>query len=459
MSMLARFAAPSVLAAAVGLLPAQNCNGTSIAAVALTDLGLGTYQGFAGGLYAGGQNVPPPAHLARGQAAMAQVIARDAAGAPSASGRIVLLSIGMSNCTQEFSTWMTIANSDPNRNGAVTIVDGAQGGQTAAIIQNPNANFWTVVQQRLTAAGVTAAQVQAVWLKEADAQPTAAFPAHAQTLQAELAQIARNLRVKFPNVQLCFCSSRTYAGYATSPLNPEPFAYESGFAVKWLIEQQIAGDPQLNSDPLAGPVVAPWLGFGAYLWTNGTTGRSDGLVWNCADVQPDGTHPSPLGRTKVANLLQAFFTSHALATPWYLGPGGGTLATFSLYGAGCPGGNGVPTMRSNGLPTLGNATFRVGVDDCPAATLATLVFATAPGNVPIAGPCTLLVDPAQGFPALFGTTNALGARIEPLPIPNDTGFLGLQLFGQWGVLDAQGTPVPGLPGLSGSRGCRIVVGH
>lgn len=457
MSLLARFAVLVAVPAFTFPLAAQNCGGTSIAATALSDLGTGTYQGFQGGLYTGGANVPPAAHLLRGQTAMAQVVARDALGAPSSTGRIVLLSIGMSNTTQEFSTWLAIANSDPNRNGAVTIVDGAQGGQDAVIVANPNANFWTVVDQRLAAAGATGQQVQVVWLKEAIAGVTGGFPGAAQNLQGLLGQIARNLRARFPNVQLCFCSSRTYAGYATVALNPEPYAYESGFAVKWLIEQQIAGDPQLNCDPLAGPVLAPWLGFGPYLWTNGTTGRSDGLVWNCTDVQPDGTHPSPSGRGKVANLLQAFFTTNALATPWYLGGGGG-LASFSLYGAGCPGALGVPTMRSNGRPTLGNANFRVGVEDCPPATLATLVFATAQGSVPIAGPCTLLIDPTQGFPALFGTTNANGARNELIAIPNDTGFVGLQLFGQWGVLDPQGTPLPGLPGLSASRGCRLVVG-
>jgi len=86
------------------------------------------------------------------------------------------------------------------------------------------------------------------------------------------------------------------------------------------------------------------------------------------------------------------------------------------------------------------------------------VFATAQGNVPIAGPCVLLIDPAQGLPALFGTTSSTGTRVEALPIPNDAGLIGLQLFGQWGVIDPLGTPVPGLPGLSGSRGCRLVVG-
>jgi len=458
MSLLPRCLALSLLAATPALLPAQNCNGTSIAAVPLIDLGTGTYQGFVGGLYPGGSNVPPGPHQTLGQAAMAQVTPRDAAGNPTSNGRIVLLSIGMSNTTQEFSTWMAIANADPNRNGAVTIVDGAQGGQDAVTIANPNANFWTVVNQRLATAAVTPQQVQVVWLKEAIAGVNGGFPAAAQQLQGLLAQIARNLKVKFPNVQLCFCSSRTYAGYATSMLNPEPYAYESGFAVKWLIEQQMSGDPQLNSDPLQGPVLSPWLGFGAYLWTNGTTGRSDGLVWNCTDVQPDGTHPSLLGRAKVGNLLQQFFTGNSLTTPWYLGGGGGSNAAFSLYGAGCPGVNGVPNMRTNGLPTIGNQLFRVGVEGAPAGVIASLLFATAAGSVPIAGPCVLQIDPTQGLPALFGLTNANGSRNEPLPIPNDLGFAGLQLFGQWAVLDPAGTPVPGLPGLSGSRGGRIVVG-
>ena len=43
------------------------------------------------------------------------------------------------------------------------------------------------------------------------------------------------------------------------PGNSEPFSYESGFAVKWLVEQQLKGDPALNYDPQKGTVQAPWL--------------------------------------------------------------------------------------------------------------------------------------------------------------------------------------------------------
>jgi hypothetical protein len=446
----------AVLVTAASVLPAQNCNNTSIGQVPLIDLGTGTYQGFTGGLYPNGQNAPPPAHLARGINARSLVVPRDAAGLPAASGRIVLLSIGMSNTTQEYSTWVVTANGDPNKNPAVMVVDGAQGGQDAVIIANPNANFWTVVDQRLASAGVTPQQVQAVWLKEAIAGVTGGFPGASTQLQGLLAQIARNIRARYPNVQLCFCSSRTYAGYATVSLNPEPYAYESGFAVRWLIEQQMNGDPQLNCDPQLGPVLAPWLGWGPYLWTDGTTPRSDGLVWLCADVQSDGTHPSTSGRAKVANLLQQFFTTDALTVPWYLGSG--TTAAFSLYGAGCSGTAGVPVMRSNGVPQLGNANFRIGVESAAPQSIAALWFSGATAQLPIVGSCALLVDPSMGLPVWLSVTSSLGVRIESLPIPNVPSLAGSQLFCQWIIDDAQGTPLPPFLGLAMSRGARLTLG-
>lgn len=437
-------------------LAAQNCGNTSIGTVPLNDLGTGTYQGFVGGFYANGQNVPPPAHEALGLMRMADVVPRNGTGAPAANGRIVVLSLGMSNTTQEFSTWVSQSNADPNRNPSVQVVDGAQGGQDAVTIANPNANFWNVVDQRLANAGVTPQQVQVVWLKEAIAGVNGGFVAAATQLQGLLAQIARNVTARYPNVRLCFCSSRTYAGYATTALNPEPYAYESGFAVKWLIEQQVAGDPQLNADPSSGPVVAPWIGFGAYLWTDGLTPRSDGLVWECADVQPDGTHPSPSGRVKVAALLQQFFTTNSLTVPWYVGSG--SAALFGLYGQGCVGSNGVPLMRSNSLPFVGNAQFRLGVADTVPGALVALAFGNAPAQVPIVAPCDLLVEVSAGLPLTIGFANANGAHITSVPIANVPALVGVELYCQWLVNDPMGAPLPGFAGLATSRGGKLTVG-
>jgi hypothetical protein len=298
--------------------PRADCSGTSTGMVPLADLGAGTYQGFNGGLYPGGANVPPPSHLALARSAAAAIAPRDAAGSPAAEGRVVLLSLGMSNATQEFSTFVQQARGEGSLHPRLAIVDGAQGGQTAAVIRDPAANFWTVVDQRLRAAGATAAQVQAIWLKEANARPTAAFPAHAEAMTDDLQAVIGIVHQRFANLQLVYLASRTYAGYASTNLNPEPFAYEGAFSMRWLIERQIAGTGGLNADPARGPVTAPVLLWGPYLWADGLTPRSDGFLWRCEDFVDDGTHPSASGRQKVANLLMRFFKEDETSRSWFL---------------------------------------------------------------------------------------------------------------------------------------------
>lgn len=106
---------------------------------------------------------------------------------------------------------------------------------------------------------------------------------------------------------------------STKATRREPYAYESAFSVRWLIEEQVGGSPALNHDPNAGPVMAPWLAWGPYLWADGLVPRaSDGLTWACGDFSTsDGTHPAETGRAKVAQMLLDFFTSDPTAAPWF----------------------------------------------------------------------------------------------------------------------------------------------
>ncbi len=289
----------------------------------LTELGLETYQGYKGGLYGEGRNDRPAAHEKAGLALAAQVRPLDANGQPSADGKIVLLSVGMSNTTQVFSVFKKLADADADKNPRLVLVDGAQGGMTAARIKDPGDGasgtlYWKTVDRRLAAAGATRAQVQAAWVKQADAGPSQGFPGYARTLQQELAEVVRVMRARFPNLKLVYLSSRTYGGYATTRLNPEPYAYESGFAVRWLIEQQLKGDPALNYDPKKGEVRAPWLSWGPYLWANGTRPRADGFHYERSDFAGDGTHPSAAGQRKVARELLRFFKTDSTARPWFV---------------------------------------------------------------------------------------------------------------------------------------------
>ena len=289
--------------------------------VPLTDL-TGDYHGEDGGLYGKSRNEPPPEVAAAAKAQSAKIQPLDAQGNPSPDGKIVLLSIGMSNTTAEFSTFITLAGADLAKSPKVILVDGAQGGQTAdKIASTEGVLFWQIIEQRLKAAGVTPQQVQVVWLKEAIARPSAGFPTEMTKLKNSLIDDVHIAVGRYPNLRIAYLSSRIYGGYATTLLNPEPYAYESAFADRWAIEAQMSGDASLNFDPSKGAVKAPLLLWGPYLWADGIKGRMvDGLVWNREDFGPDGTHPSRTsGCQKVAQLLLNFFKTDPYAPLWFVG--------------------------------------------------------------------------------------------------------------------------------------------
>jgi hypothetical protein len=274
------------------------CSLSSTGLVPLTDMGRRRYRGFRGGLYPKGRNRPSAVYLSKGLAAARRV--------RPIGGKIVLLSVGMSNATAEFSAFKRAADRDPAKSPALTIVDGAQEGWDAERVVS-DSQYWDNVDERLVADGVSAAQVQAVWLKEAIAGEDRRFPRDARALQKDLRTIVRTIRVRYPNVRLIYLSSRTYGGYAITGLNPEPAAYDSGYAVRGLIQER-----------MAGKVKGPWLAWGPYLWTDGLRGRRDGLVWTCDDVDNDGTHPSKSGVQKVVNLLVNFFKNDPTTRRWFL---------------------------------------------------------------------------------------------------------------------------------------------
>lgn len=199
------------------------------------------------------------------------------------------------------------------------MIDGAEGGQDINAINNSTASYWNTVSNRLATAALTAAQVQVIWYKEAEAQPTdTSFATYPTALKVKYKSVMQLLKSKFPNLKLVYLSDRIYAGYATSNLNPEPFAWYTGWTVKRLIEDQLNGDASLNysgSNPSSA-----WLSWGPYLWAKGTTPRSDGLTWVQSDYQSDGTHPSTTGRQKVAQMLLTFFSTDETTKPWFLKP-------------------------------------------------------------------------------------------------------------------------------------------
>jgi hypothetical protein len=376
--------------------------------VPIPDLGTGTYMGQQGGLYPGGTNLPPAAHAAAALAEALQVVPRDASGAPNdASGLIGMVCLGMSNASQEFEDLERAIDADPDRNAKLVVANTCAGGQSAEFMDETSDLYWSVIApQRLAATGIDPDQVQVGWLKQVyGSVPNPTFPDHALALRDSLADVVRVARGRYPNLRLLYVSSRIYGGYSGAGSTGEPVTYESGYAQKWLIEQQINGDPGLNYDPGSGPVVAPLLLWGPYLWADGPNPNGQGTTWLPGDYEPDTVHPSAAGEAKVGALLTAFFADEPSAS-WLDGRADSRLAVLdadadSYVDANAPGSNfGLATeLQIVGGAAPRRAWLRFVMSE-PAADLLHAKFVVRDINTSTAPTVALASDTAWGETSL-----------------------------------------------------------
>jgi hypothetical protein len=299
---------------------------SSTGLVPLTEMSAASrYKGEDGGLYGGGQNEPPPAHRAAALEIAKTIVPLNAEGKSAANGKIVFVSLGMSNTAGVFMTFKEkLADGDPDKSPDVLVVNCAVGGAGVASWTQPSSGTWGKALTQLKDGGATPEQVQIAWVKHAEAMPDEdKVPLeYAKRIRADLAKSLIAAKTRFPNLKIAYLSSRTYGGYNAVGLrrvNPEPFAYETAFAVRWAIQDQLAGKA-LNYDSKKGPVVAPLLLWGPYLWADGVTPRkSDGLTWQRKDFGQDGVHPTrDGGAVKTARQLLDFCKNDPTAKLWFL---------------------------------------------------------------------------------------------------------------------------------------------
>ena len=393
-----------------------NCNriqadiaGTSNPLVAITDLGTGTYLGAEGGLYPNGSNVRPAGQDAAGVALAQQIGPLDANGNPDPNGLYGLVTIGISITQDESDTFVSFADADPSRNSQLVVVNGAQPAGAMSDWSDPTSGFWsTLLNYLLPNVGLTPNQVVVAWVEDIDANPTGTFPGDITQLEADLTSAIQVALTKFPNLKLMYISSSPYTGYAPSnkKLEQEPYAYETAFAAQQVIGDQLSGDPALNYNPALGPVVAPWLSWGPYYWTNGLRGRNDGFVWPCQDSQTDGTHPSdPYGTDEVADALLHFYKTDDSAAPWFLAPPGPVIVlspislTFAAQNVGTTSPAQMITLSNTGTAALNITNIGITGADPSDFTQTN----TCPASLAVGTSCTISVT---FTPAATGTRTA-----------------------------------------------------
>jgi hypothetical protein len=275
------------------------------------------YKGEDGGLYGSGSNEPPKAHQLAAQKGLQKITPLDAQGKPAKDGKIVFISLGMSNTAGEFRMFKELADRDPQKSPDVLLVNCAVGGAGVSSWAKPRSGTWNTVVDRLKEAKVSPEQVQVAWIKHAEPGPSPdTVPLqYARKVKDDIAASLAITRSTFPNLRIAYLSSRIYGGYnivGIRRVNPEPFAYETAFSVRWVIQDQIKRE---QMDKFEEPV----LMWGPYLWADGVIPRKgDNLVWERKDLGEDGVHPSRIGAEKVARLLLEFFKYDAGAKKWFV---------------------------------------------------------------------------------------------------------------------------------------------
>jgi len=228
-----------------------------------------------------------------------------------------------------FTQFQLTEQVDPTLNPNLVIVNGAIDGTDSPNYASFTDGSWqTILNFYLPYQNVTANQVVAVWLNDPHSQPKGTYPLDMSEQETDVIAALQNMQIYFPNLKMAYIESMHYGGYATNnpEILPEPYAYETGFAMQSVIADQINGAADLNYNPNNGPVMAPWLSWGTYDWANGmladgtALAAATGLEWSCSDLGPDGVHASTVGKYKDAALLTTFMKSDETVEPWFLAP-------------------------------------------------------------------------------------------------------------------------------------------
>lgn len=284
---------------------------------------------FEGGLYPAGSNEIPPDHLAVGLSRTAQILPRDVDGNPDPNGWVVLVALGASGGTHMFGAFERLEDISVDRNARLIMVNCAYAALGTGV-HDPDSLFWPLLDARIEDLGLSTKQLQVVWMikKAGPAGEIAVFPDLAIVVRDRYEITTHILHDRYENVQAFFITSVYFGGYVAAG-SSEPTWFEEGFGLKWLIEDQINGEEDLNPDPAIGPVMAPWLAWGPYLWADGIAPNLFGLSWHFEDFESDGIHPSPDGESKAAEALRAFLTTSEAAAPWYTRQLGATVSHVS----------------------------------------------------------------------------------------------------------------------------------
>ncbi len=306
------------------------CENDSTGLIPLTDLGTDFYMGtWQGGLYQGGLNTPPLAHLNKGIAIVKKLKPLDSLGnIDYVNGKVVVAGFGASTVGGPFNHMINLMKEYTDLNPCMKAVNAANGSDGVTAMYIGNDEYWDYIEEfKLGEKDLNPIQVQVGWLMHSSRIDSngSDIEGYVDSLNKRFDIALHALLYYYPNLKVVFVSGFPYGGYA-DPMKAlyhvikEPSSYHHNFAMKELIRRQISGDPILRYKNPGAQV--PYIVWGPPLWADGSNPTEyNGLTWNCETEFADdggGYHLTDVGKDKLGNILLDFFRTDTLTKGWFM---------------------------------------------------------------------------------------------------------------------------------------------
>lgn len=233
-------------------------------------------------------------------------------------GKIGFVSIGPSTSLIMMNALIDKMHKNKQVNPFLYPLPLGQGGMGINQLISNSTLFWDTVAMKLEEFQLSPNQIQVVYFEEDDNENySSAFPSRPLDVKEKLKEGIQLIKEKFPNVKVAYILARTttiYMPIRDDNKQQEPIGYYLSFADKWLIEDQINGDPGLAYK--GDNILAPIITWGPNQWSDGDRIRSDGFNWLKSDTD-DGLHPNAQGSDKLSNMFLNFLLNDAYAKLWF----------------------------------------------------------------------------------------------------------------------------------------------
>lgn len=284
-------------------------------AMKIDDIGnFTTYKGQGGGLYTGSKNSPELSQKILIQKQLRLIKPLDSRGIDNSDGKIGFVFIGDSYTAGEFKFFSDFIEDNSSTNQSLVLVDATQNNLNASH-WDKSLYAWDILSQEVTEAGVTANQIQVLWINLGFGSYNDNLDTDIKAQADMLERVIKTALVKYPSVRVVYLSSPRYAGLSKDPNFQEPQSYEVAFAVREIINRQERGELSFRQDNTS-LTSEPALLWGPYVWSNDTSGNSN-FSYKPERYVENGLILTIQGKQRYAVDLFDFWSSYEFSKSWF----------------------------------------------------------------------------------------------------------------------------------------------